>query len=110
LELTCRGAFGSGGHQKGGPKPVSQGLSSSGKEGAGGQRGVVSTVPILIQGKGFNGIGPRVATPLAVKATGPLASDEIPGQSRSVRKPRRNCLGVIEKYMVYLRSIDKAVQ
>ena len=78
LKLTGRGARGSGGYKKNGPKPVSQGLSRPVEDGMGGHRALVAAVCALVQGAGCNGIGSRVATLWATKAIGPLAFDEIP--------------------------------
>ena len=40
--------------------------------------GLGATVRALLQGMGFNGIGPPVAKPWLAKAIGPLAFDEMP--------------------------------
>jgi hypothetical protein len=93
LELTGRGARGSGGYNKNGPKPVPQGLSRPVEDGMGGHRGLVATVCALVQGAGFNGIGPRVATLWAAKAIGPLAFDEIREAVTLGAKPPTELLG-----------------
>jgi len=78
LELTGRGARGSGGHQKDGPKPVSERLSGLVKDGIGDHRGLMITTLALIFSARSDQIGLMMVTARTSKTIGPFALDEIP--------------------------------
>lgn len=78
LELTGRGARGSGGHQKDGPELLPQGFACLVKDGMGGNGGLMIAALALILSPRGDQIGLIMVTAGTAEATGPFARDEIP--------------------------------
>jgi hypothetical protein len=105
LELTGRGARGSGGHQKDRPEPVSQWCPCLVKDGIGSEGSLLITLVALVLSPRCDEPGVLVAAAGTAEAIGPLALDEISNTIALVRNRRLNCFGVIDVYMVYLYCI-----
>jgi len=78
LELTGRGARGSGGHQKDRPEPVPQGFPRLVEYGMGREGGLMVTVLALILSPRWDEPGLIVAAAGTAVAIRPLSFDEIP--------------------------------
>ena len=88
LELTSRGICGSGGNKKNSPKPVSQRLPSSVKDGVGSDRSLMTTTRTLIQFAGFNEVDPIMTTTRVLKTVRLFSFNEIPQTIPLSTKPQ----------------------